>query len=134
MSRFSGFGNEDRFKFMRGMGRKNRQRQVRYKKSDSLIFKRVIRDGYDGPEFIVDGSENTTFSEACKDQWQFTSVNKKSNWFIKDERGNDITNAFLISYSGISILISEYESEKREKDFSKSHEYSSIHDSVTYYD
>ena len=133
MRRYSGFGNEGKTKFKRGISRKARKRHGRYKDSGSTIFKRVIRDGYDGLEFIVDGYENTTFGEACKDQWQFESVRKNSDWFIKDERGNDITNEFLISYSGISILLAEYKSEKKERASDRSDEYS-IHDSVTYYD
>ena len=117
-------------RFIRKVGK----RHGRYKDSDCLIFKRVIRDGYDGAEFIIEGDEKTTFGEACKEQWQFKSVNRNSNWFIKDERGNDVTDMLLILYSGIGILIHEYGSEKKEMYSDKSDEYPSIHDSVKYYD
>ena len=107
---------------------------VRYRDRDPSICSRVIKDGYDGQEFIVSGSKDTTFAEACKANWQFESVSLKSKWFIKDEKGNDVSNRTLESSDGTFIIVPEYESEivKDEKD--ESEEYSSIHDSVTYYD
>lgn len=120
--------------FKSRFGREVRQGRRRNKKSASLIFKRVIKDGYDGKEFIVAGDDNTTFGEACKNHWQFESVSRNSGWFIKDERGNDVTGMSLLAYDGISILIPEYGSEVKEKNADKSDEHSSIHDSVTYYD
>ena len=105
-----------------------------YKKTESSIFKRVIKDGYDGKEFIVSGDSKTTFSQACKNQWQFESVSRNSGWYIKDERGNDVTNMSLISFDGICILIPEYGLEKHTEDRDEASRYSSIQDSVEYYD
>ncbi len=101
---------------------------------DPSVYKRIIKDGYDGPEFIVMGDGNITFGQACRDNWQFMSVREKSRWFIKDERGNDVTDMSLFSFDGICILILEYGSGKEKKEHSKVSEYSSIHDSVEYYD
>ncbi|MGY5860698.1 MAG: hypothetical protein RTU63_15125 [Candidatus Thorarchaeota archaeon] len=105
-----------------------------YKDTESTIYNRVIKDGYDGAEFIVSGDSETTFGQACKNQWQFESVSRNSSWYIKDERGNDVTDMFLISSDGICILIPEYGSQKKTEDRDKASRYSSIQDSVEYYD
>jgi len=99
---------------------------------DPSVCKRIIKDGYDGPEFIVMGDENITFGQACKDYWQFESVSRNSSWYIKDSRGNDVTDLSLISFDGICTLLPEYGTEKKKKDSDEST--TSIHDSVTYYD
>ena len=99
---------------------------------DPSVCKRIIKDGYDGPEFIVMGDGNITFGQACRDNWQFMSVRKNSGWFIKDERGNDVTDMSLFSFDGICTLFPEYGSEKKKTDSDES--LYSIHDSVTYYD
>jgi len=104
-----------------------------YKDTESSVYKRVIKDGYDGGEFIVSGDSETTFGQACKNQWQFESVSRNSGWYIKDERGNDVTNMSLISFDGICVLIPEYGSEKH-KDNDEASKYWSIQDSVKYYD
>ncbi|MGY5860701.1 MAG: hypothetical protein RTU63_15140 [Candidatus Thorarchaeota archaeon] len=106
----------------------------RYKDSDSSMIKRVIKDGYDGEEVIVSGNRETTFGQACKDQWQFVSVKRNSRWYIKDDRGNDVSDKLLQSVDGIFVLVPEYGSESQKELPDKSDEYSSIHDSVTYYD
>ena len=121
-------GYKRRFHRKRGKAR-------RYSKdSESSIYKRVVKDGYDGREFIVSGDSETTFGQACKNQWQFESVGRNSGWYIKDKRGNDVTNMSLISFDGICILIPEYGSEKKTEDRDKVSVSSSIHDSVEYYD
>ena len=120
--------------FKSRFGREVRQGRSRNKESASLVFKRVIKDGFDGAEFIVSGGSETTFGQACKDHWQFDSVSRNSGWFIKDERGNDVTDMFLTSFDGICILIPEYGSGKQKKENNKASEYTSIHDSVEYYD
>ena len=117
--------------FKSRFGREVRQGRSRNKESASLIFKRVIKDGIDGMEFIVSGDKETTFGQACKNHWQFESAKRDSGWFVKDTRGNDVTDMSLMSFDGICILVPEYGSEKK-KDSDES--ISSIHDSVTYYD
>lgn len=107
---------------------------LKSKDRDSSICKRVIKDGYHGSEFIVMGDRMITFRQACLDNWQFKSVHEKSRWFIKDERGNDVTDLSLDSIDSICILIPEYGSQKQEKSSDEDSIYSSIHDSVTYYD
>jgi len=99
---------------------------------DPSIYKRVIKDGIDGMQFIVSGDKETTFGQACKDHWQFESVSRDSSWYIKDSRGNVVTDMSLTSFDGICILLPEYGSEKKKRDSDKS--IYSIHDSVTYYD
>lgn len=100
---------------------------------DPSICKRVIKDGIDGMQFIVSGDKETTFGQACKDHWQFESVSRNSRWYIKDSRGNDVTDMSLISFDGICTLFPEYGTEKKKKKDSDESIYS-IHDSVKYYD
>ena len=101
---------------------------------DPSVCKRVIKDGYDGIEFIVSGDKETTFGQACKNHWQFVSVKRDSGWFVKDERGNDVKEMSLISYDGICMLIPEYGSVKLKDKRDEASKYSSIQDSVEYYD
>jgi len=114
--------------------REFRKSRRHYKDSESSIYKRVIKDGYDGKEFIVLGDSETTFGQACKNQWQFESVSRNSGWYIKDERGNDVTNIFLETADGIFFLVPRFGSEIQKEERDESDEYSSIHDSVEYYD
>ncbi|TFG28914.1 hypothetical protein EU528_10490 [Candidatus Thorarchaeota archaeon] len=134
MKRTTGFSNEDKPKFMRGFTRKGRQRHGRYSESDPSILKRVIKDGYDGQEFIVIGDKQETFAQACRAHWQFKSVNLKSKWYITDEKGNDVTDRYLETAEGVFVLTPEYRSEIQKEEPDEYDEYSSIHDSVTYYD
>jgi hypothetical protein len=107
---------------------------VRYKERDPSVCSRVIRDGYDGAEFIITGDGEDTFGKACEANWQFQRVSSKSRWYIKDAKGNDVTDTSLATVDGIFILIPEYGSEISKAEPDESDEYSSIHDSVTYYD
>ena len=105
-----------------------------YKDRDPSMRSRVIRDGPDGEEFIISDAKEETFGQACRKNWQFTSVNLKSKWFIKDAKGNDVTDRSLETIDGIFILIPEYGSEITKEEPDESDDISSIHDSVTYYD
>jgi len=105
-----------------------------YKDRDPSMRSRVIRDGPDGEEFIISDAKEETFGQACRKNWQFTSVNQNSKWFIKDEKGNDVTDRSLETVDGIFVLIPEYGSEITKEEPDASDEISSIHDSVTYYD
>ena len=108
--------------------------QGSYKDRDPSICTRVIRDGFDGAEFIISGDRQETFAQACIKNWQFESVSQKSSWFIKDEKGNDVSDRYLETVDGIFILVPEYGSESSKEEPDASDEYSSIQDSVTYYD
>ena len=115
-------------------GRFKGRYNVRYKERDPSICRRVIRDGYDGVEFIVSGHKEDTFEQVCRANWQFESTDLKSKWYIKDEKGNDVSDKSLESVDGVFILIPEYSSERTKEEPDKSDEYSSLHDSVEYYD
>ena len=101
---------------------------------DPSIIKRVIKDGFGGDGYIVSGDGEDTFGQACKNHWQFVSVKRDSGWFVKDARGNDVTEMSLNSYDGICTLIPEYGSVKTEDKHDEASKYSSIQDSVEYYD
>ena len=79
----------------------------RYSTQDPSTCMRVVRDGQGGIEFIVAGDREDTFAQACKANWYFKSVNRKSKWYIKDERGNDVSDKPLQSVDGIFTLIPE---------------------------
>ena len=101
---------------------------------DPSQYQRVIKDGFDGSEYIISGPREMTFAEACRADWQFESTSPKSKWYIRDDKGNDVTEKPLESAEGIFILVPEYSTDTSREDSDDSDEYSSIHDSVTYYD
>ena len=105
-----------------------------FKERDPSICKRVICDGLDGPEVIVSGKRETTFAQACLENWQFQTARPKERWFIKDARGNDVTDRPLDFSDGVFILYADYGSEQAKEELDESDRYSSIHDSVEYYD
>jgi len=103
----------------------------KYSKPNPRSYRRAVRDGIEGLEKLVTGSETTTYRKACLDNWQFKSVSRKSNWMVRDERGNDVTDELLSRSDGILIIEGEYPTQETSNE---SDEYSSIHDSVEYYD
>jgi hypothetical protein len=103
----------------------------RYKPADPTVFARAVRDGEDGVEYLISGTETTLFREACLDNWQFENVDKKSSWYVIDERGNDVSNEPLSRFDGVFRLIGSIKTAELSDE---SNEYSSIHDSVEYYD
>lgn len=115
---------------------KSNKKLKRYRERDPTICERVIKDGSDGPEYLISGPQEETFGQACKEQWQFLKTDKHSSWIIKDERGNDITNSPLGSYDSIAIIVGTYGSEyftgEAESDLPS--EYTSIEDGTEYFD
>ena len=103
----------------------------RYSEPNPRSFRRVVRDGIEGVEKLVTGSEKTTFREACLDNWQFKSVVRKSDWMVRDERGNDVTDQPLSRFDGVLYIEGDYPIMESSNE---SDEYTSIHDSVEYYD
>ncbi len=73
---------------------------------DSSVIQRVIVESYSGKEHIISASPETSFRDACRNDWIFSSVEMNKAWIIQDERGNDISNTPLSQYHGISRLIS----------------------------
>ena len=112
----------------------SRKRKRILTERDSTKYRRVVRDGVDGSEVLVFGSENTTFRDACIASWQFESANRNSNWLVKDDRGNDITNSLLSSFGGIAVLIGDYGTQSHRESLDTSAEYSDLRDSVEYFD
>ena len=72
------------------------------------------------------GDGNITFGQACRDNWQFKSVRESSGWFIKDQRGNDVTEMSLDTTDSLCILVPEYGTEKQKKASDEDNKYSSI--------
>jgi hypothetical protein len=116
-------------KFSRAMSRSKYLKK--YSEPNPRLYRRVVRDGIEGVEKLVTGSETTTFREACLDNWQFKSVDKKSDWMVRDERGNDVTDQPLSRFDGILFIEGEYPTMESSNE---SDEYTSIRDSVEYYD
>jgi len=108
----------------------------KYRDPDPTICQRVVKDGIDGAEYLISGTQEETFGHACKEHWQFVKTDKHSSWIIKDERGNDITNSALESYDSIAIIVgtfgSDYFTGESESDLPS--EYTSIEDGTEYYD
>lgn len=104
---------------------------------DPSFIHRVVRDVRSGQEVVVSGLPKTTFRDACLRDWPFRRISKKSEWLIKDERGNDISNQSLSDYDGIATIEAfvegapeQYESGKAETE----DRYSTHDDAVEYYD
>jgi hypothetical protein len=108
--------------------------RIGFRERNPSLCTKVIKDGIDGKDVLISGSREMTFGQACRSDWPFQSADQKSKWFIKDEHGNDVTDQSLESVDGVFILISDYSSGIQKEEYDKSDEYSSIHDSVTYYD
>ncbi|MHA1614067.1 MAG: hypothetical protein ACTSYJ_04430 [Candidatus Thorarchaeota archaeon] len=106
----------------------------RSRERNPSIIKRVIKDGFSGDGYIVSGDGEDTFGQACKNHWQFVNVKRDSDWFVKDARGNDVTDMSLTLFDGICTLIPEYGSTKLKDKRDETSKYSSIQDSVEYYD
>jgi hypothetical protein len=115
---------------------KGNKQLKKYKERDPLVCERVVKDGYEGPDYLIRGSGEETFGHACQKQWQFVKTDRRAGWIIKDERGNDITGSSLESYDGIAVILKtagkESISERPESDTSS--DYTSIDEGVEYYD
>jgi hypothetical protein len=106
----------------------------KYSDPDPTVYRRAVKDGVDGVEYIVNGSETTSFREACMDNWHFLYVDRKSSWLIKDDRGNDITESPLSTYDGIAVLIGDYGTKSQRDSTDRRAEFSDLKDTVEYYD
>lgn len=106
---------------------------------DPSMVQRVVIDTYTNEEFIVAGTPDTTFGDACRKDWQFQSISSDS-WIIKDERGNDITSNPLASYHGIARIESIAPMETRrpydevERESRETEEYADMERGVEFYD
>jgi len=108
----------------------------RYEEPDPLICKRVVKEGYNGKEYIITGTPEETFGSVCRTQWQFEKISQRSSWIIVDERGNDITNSILLSYDSIAVLVDTYDREYLQPDAPSSlaSEFTSIDQGTEYLD
>ncbi|MHA1907535.1 MAG: hypothetical protein ACW98Y_09600 [Candidatus Thorarchaeota archaeon] len=108
-------------------------------KKDPTHISRVVGEPTSGEEHIINGKPEWTYRNTLLSDWPFKSIPRSSEWFVKDERGNDISNTPLGQYNSIASL--EYRApaksnldEYREKLEDRSDEYTSIDQGVTYYD
>ena len=76
----------------------------RYQPHDPSRYTRLVKDGVNGAEFLIEGDEHTLFRTACLRNWQFVTVDKKSDWMVLDARGNDVSNHPLSHTSKTSRL------------------------------
>lgn len=108
-----------------------RPKKAVYSAMDPSILSRVVKDGLEGDEFLVRGSRETTFREACIANWQFKYVDRKSDWLVTDSKGNDVSKEPLSRFDGLFTLI---RGNGTDESFDGADEPTSIHDSVEYYD
>jgi hypothetical protein len=73
--------------------------------ADKQAIRRVVKDPVSNEEKIVFGPEGTTYREACRSSWPFSGIRRSEQWIVVDERGNDISNQVLESYSGLAQII-----------------------------
>jgi len=112
----------------------SRPRKDTLTERNSTVYRRVVKDGIEGSEKLVFGSETSTFRDACLASWQFKSVKRNSKWFVKDSLGNDITYNLLSTSDGIATIFPEYDAAPDSESSEQISEYSEINDSVEYYD
>jgi hypothetical protein len=67
------------------------------------ICSRVICDSQSGEERIVRGHPNSSIQEILEDDWPF-SRKARGEWYVTDERGNDITNWPISNWEGIATI------------------------------
>jgi hypothetical protein len=71
---------------------------------DPSSVNRAIIDHNTGKEYVISGRSDQTFRSTCLEIWVFTSMRKKSDWTIIDDKGNDISEAPLSSYDGVAQI------------------------------
>jgi hypothetical protein len=108
-----------------------RPQKAVYSAMDPSILCRVVKDGLEGAEYMVHGSGEITFREACTANWQFKYIDRKSNWIIINNNGNDVSNEPLSRFDGLFTLIGLNGTDESSD---SADEFTSIHDSVEYYD
>ena len=64
---------------------------------------RVIRDSQSGEEKIIKGHPNTSIQEIFEDYWPFREK-ARSEWYVTDEKGNDITSWPMSNWEGIATI------------------------------
>ena len=80
------------------------QRMARLPDSpDDDIMSRVIRDSRSGVETIVQAQPNSTIREVLEDDWPFEK-NAAGEWYLVDERGNDVSNWPISNWDGIVVI------------------------------
>jgi hypothetical protein len=67
------------------------------------ICSRVIRDSESGEDRIIKGHPNSSIEEILENHWPFKRK-VKGEWYLTDERGNDVTNWPLSNWEGIATL------------------------------
>ncbi|MBD3158420.1 MAG: hypothetical protein GF309_06465 [Candidatus Lokiarchaeota archaeon] len=112
----------------------HKKRETKYVEFDTSFLRRVIVDEHTGEECVVFGSPESTFRKACRRDWPFENIDEDANWIIEDARGNDITRKRLSDYDGIARIVPKYGVERVSDYHSEERSYSSIEDSVEYYD
>ena len=80
-----------------------RQARVPWSRDASSVD-RVITENKSGRRHVISGWKDQTFRSACLEAWVFTSVKKKSDWTIIDDKGNDISDTPMSSYEGIARI------------------------------
>ncbi|UCE11523.1 MAG: hypothetical protein JSW61_06215 [Candidatus Thorarchaeota archaeon] len=104
---------------------------------DTSILRRFIIDPVSDEEAVVTGQSTTTFRQACLHDWPFSRIRARSEWIIKDNKGNDITHAELSTYDGTATIEGHYLSTQTQSYYEEdnSEDYYSTHDdAVKYYD
>ncbi|MFO7837634.1 MAG: hypothetical protein R6V83_13410 [Candidatus Thorarchaeota archaeon] len=85
------------------------QRDRSFTEVDTSQLHRVVIDNLTGEEKVISGSQDVTFRSAAQKNWPFERIDKKSNWVIVDERGNDITDKKLSDYHEITRIQLKHE-------------------------
>lgn len=103
---------------------------------DGSVVHRVVMDPISDEGYIISGPPHITFREACLSQWPFERIPTKSDWIIRDERSNDVSDKPLSDVDGITFIEAYITSTpiQMSEERDKEDRYSTPGSAVEYYD
>lgn len=81
--------------------------KIQPKERDTSIITRVLKDEASGEEIIIAGREDSTIREVLEEDWPMDGSLRKMRWYVRDSRGNDVTNRFFSEIDGTLVIIFE---------------------------
>ncbi len=113
--------------------RLDRSPEGTYREVDPSTLHRVVVDPLADEEVLIHGQSDATFRKAVLEYWNFSRVDRKSGWRIMDERGNDISDSPLSSFSGVATIVAGGETRSVTTDWEEE-TYSTMDSGVEYYE
>lgn len=84
-----------------------RHRDMQPSEPPDDVYARVILHEDSKSEVFIYGKENVTVREALLEDWPFAPNLKKSEWYVVDASGNDVTDSALSRFDGTARILFE---------------------------